>query len=207
MGAARPGPGGCDRGPDRSSPGAPRWPERDNRVVSSIGEARIIDLTRLDLTPGGGRRLEVAVAPGPLELAGQRYGLQGDPPLARIDVSRTAAGWALRLRFEARVRGPCMRCLGEASVGVAVDAREVEHPDSRDEELRSPYVSAEELDLGAWAYDALALAMPEQHLCRSDCAGLCPVCGESLNDPGPEDHAHERALDPRWEKLRELRLD
>jgi uncharacterized protein len=65
----------------------------------------------------------------------------------------------------------------------------------------------EELDLGAWAHDALALAMPEKHLCRSDCAGLCPVCGESLNDSGPEEHVHERALDPRWEKLRELRQD
>ena len=38
------------------------------------------------------------------------------------------------------------------------------------------------LDLRAWARDALALALAgEQILCRADCAGLCPVCGENLN--------------------------
>jgi uncharacterized protein len=45
----------------------------------------------------------------------------------------------------------------------------------------------------------------EQVLCRSDCAGLCPECGERL-EPG-EEHEHERPPDPRWAKLRELKLD
>ncbi|HEV7804758.1 MAG TPA: YceD family protein [Solirubrobacteraceae bacterium] len=48
--------------------------------------------------------------------------------------------------------------------------------------------------------------MPAQLLCRDDCAGLCPVCGTDLNAAGPE-HAHERAPDPRWAKLSELKLD
>jgi uncharacterized protein len=62
------------------------------------------------------------------------------------------------------------------------------------------------LDLRAWARDALALALPVQLVWREDCAGLCPVCGEDLNAAGPE-HVHERAPDPRWAKLSELRLD
>jgi PAS domain S-box-containing protein len=67
-------------------------------------------------------------------------------------------------------------------------------------------VEAEVLDLAAWARDALALALPAQVVCRDDCAGLCPLCGENLNTAGP-DHHHERAPDPRWAKLRELRLE
>jgi uncharacterized protein len=43
-------------------------------------------------------------------------------------------------------------------------------------------------------------------LCRPDCAGLCPVCGEDLNAAGP-DHAHEREPDPRWAALRDLNLN
>ncbi|HEX8086917.1 MAG TPA: YceD family protein [Solirubrobacteraceae bacterium] len=39
---------------------------------------------------------------------------------------------------------------------------------------------------------------------RDECAGLCPQCGENLND---HPHEHERAPDPRWSKLRELKLD
>ena len=61
------------------------------------------------------------------------------------------------------------------------------------------------LDLRGWARDALARARPAQLLCREDCAGLCPVCGQNLNEaPG---HAHERDPDPRWAKLRELKLE
>jgi uncharacterized protein len=87
---------------------------------------------------------------------------------------------------------------------VEVDAREVDQPGSADEELRSPYVEGDELDVRGWAHDALALAMPGQFLCRPDCAGLCPVCGVSLNDADPAEHEHGRARDPRWDKLREL---
>ena len=72
--------------------------------------------------------------------------------------------------------------------GLRIDAREVDQPRAEDEELRSPYVSDGELDVGRWANDALVLALPSQPLCRPDCAGLCAVCGESLNDADPEAH-------------------
>jgi uncharacterized protein len=98
-----------------------------------------------------------------------------------------------------------MRCLEGAAMEAEVDAREVAHEDTDDEELRSPYVSDDELDLGRWAHDAAVLAIPAQFLCRPDCAGLCPVCGESLNDADPADHEHESPHDPRWDKLNELR--
>jgi uncharacterized protein len=98
-----------------------------------------------------------------------------------------------------------MRCLDPAHPHICVDAREVDQPGDV-EELRSPYVDDDALDLHAWARDALMLALPAQLLCREDCAGLCPVCGADLNLAGPE-HAHERAPDPRWAKLSELKLD
>jgi uncharacterized protein len=67
-------------------------------------------------------------------------------------------------------------------------------------------VEGEVLDVAAWARDAFALAMPAQVVCRADCAGLCPQCGANLNEAG-SDHGHESAPDPRWAKLRELRLE
>jgi uncharacterized protein len=86
-----------------------------------------------------------------------------------------------------------------------VDAREVDRPGGG-EELSSPYLEDETLDLAGWARDAFALALPTQALCREDCAGLCTVCAADLNETGPE-HAHERAPDPRWAKLSELKLE
>jgi uncharacterized protein len=89
---------------------------------------------------------------------------------------------------------------------VEIDTREVEEPGVSDE-LRSPYFDDGELLLGKWVRDVLVLAMPARVLCREECRGLCPVCGEDLNTGDPEAHRHQEAEDPRWAKLRELRLE
>ena len=161
------------------------------------------DLAGLRLSPGEGRRLQLNVPVQALALGGERY--QADPAVvaASLEVSRmTGGGYALRLRLSAALRGPCMRCLAEASPAVEVDAREVSVPGGG-EELASPYVEGEVLELAAWARDAFALAAPAQVLCREDCRGLCPECAANLNEVGP-DHGHPRTPDPRWNRLREL---
>jgi uncharacterized protein len=125
---------------------------------------------------------------------------------AIVDLSRTTGnGYALRLRFDASLTGPCMRCLEPAAPRFHVDAREVSQP-GHGEELESPYIEDEVLDVAAWARDSLALSLPEKLLCRADCAGLCAVCGADPNEAGP-DHHHEREPDSRWAKLSELRFD
>ena len=155
------------------------------------------------LHAGEGRRLDLGVGLDPLEYGGQRYTL-GDPVVpARLDVSRTFGGYVLRLRFDARVLGPCVRCLAEAASPIHVDAREIEQAGGG-EELDSPYVDGDELDLHAWSRDALALALPARILCREDCRGLCPTCGTDLN-AAPEDHRHDEPGDVRWAALDELR--
>jgi uncharacterized protein len=174
------------------------------------------DLAGLRLSPGEGRRLKLAVPIDPVVLGVERYTAGASDRGAsdrgsasvpiELDVSRmTGGGYALRLRFAAALAGPCMRCLKEAQPTVEVEAREVDRPGAG-EELDSPYVSDETLDLAAWARDAFVLALPAKVLCREDCAGLCPVCAADLNEAGP-DHAHESAPDPRWAKLRELKLE
>jgi uncharacterized protein len=165
-----------------------------------------LDLAALRLTPGEGRRLELEVPIDGLTLGGELY--EPSPPVVpvKLEISRmTGGGYALHLSFSAALTGPCMRCLKPAAPAFEVDAREVDRP-GEGEELQSPYVEAEKLDVSDWAHDALALAGPAKILCREDCAGLCPICAADLNETGPE-HAHEQAPDPRWSKLRELKLD
>jgi uncharacterized protein len=167
----------------------------------------IFDLGRLSLSSGEGRRLQLDAPVAGFDFGGQRYGVRGAEVATVLDVSHTTTGYSLRLRFDAELEGPCMRCLEAAEHTVTVDAREIDQPGGG-EELRSPYLEGDELDLAAWVRDALALALalPTQIVCREDCLGLCPVCGENLNAAGPE-HAHESAPDPRWAALRELHLE
>lgn len=163
------------------------------------------DLGRLGLTAGEGRRFALDVDLDAFNFGGQRYEVVPPRVPVTLDVARMLhGGWSLRLRFAAQIEGPCMRCLADASPEVPVDAREIHQPGVDSDELESPYVSDDELSLTDWAHDALALALPSQIVCRPDCAGLCPECGEDLN---LHPHEHERAPDPRWAKLGELKLE
>lgn len=164
------------------------------------------ELSGLHLTTGEGRRLELAVGIDPLSLGGEKYMIEPAVVPCVLDVSRTTHhGYSPRLRFTATVIGPCMRCLGPAAPSFDIDAREIWQP-GEGEELTSPYLQREVLDLHAWARDALALGLPSALVCREDCRGLCPVCGVNLDEAGPE-HVHERQMDSRWAKLSELRFD
>ena len=162
-----------------------------------------LDVGALRLSSGEGRRLELEVPVDSFDFGGQRYAVPGEQVDATLDVSHTTTGYSLRLRFETALEGPCMRCLEPAGHAVSVDAREVDQPGGG-EELRSPYLEEDELDLRAWSRDALALMLPTQIVCRDDCAGLCPECGKDLNT---EPHEHERPPDPRWNALRALQVD
>jgi uncharacterized protein len=163
-------------------------------------------LRTLRLLPGEEQTEPVRVTVDPVTLGGQSY----IPAPAEIDaaltVQRATSGYALRLRFDTSVCGPCMRCLEQAAVSLAVDGLEYHDLDpGGDEELVSDYVIDDAVQVASWARDAIVLALPNPILCRPDCAGLCPACGRDLN---VEPHEHDgEEIDPRWaalERLREL---
>src|SRR5204863_1748399 len=116
---------------------------------------------------------------------------------------RAESDTVFEVRDKTRWHAPCHRGLADAVVDIAVSAREYQATDPESDELSTPYVANDQLDLSAWARDALVLELPDNILCRVDCAGLCPVCGRDLNvDP----HGHDdEELDSRWAALSALR--
>jgi uncharacterized protein len=165
-----------------------------------------VDLRRFRLRPGDVRREELEVETEPFFLGGQRYELVPGLVPVQLEISQASGATVFELRFDTPLSGPCMRCLGHAEVPVSVRARELHDPDAASgDELRSDYVVDDRLELSAWVRDTIALTLPEQILCRPDCAGLCPVCGKDLN---VEPHEHvDAATDPRWAALQQLRDD
>ena len=59
------------------------------------------------------------------------------------------------------------------------------------------------LDLNEALNQYLVMAMPMKLLCRPDCAGLCPSCGQNLNKKSCS--CPEHMSDPRWSKLVNLK--
>lgn len=140
----------------------------------------------------------------PLELGGQRYLPVPEDVAAELSITRASTGTLFELGFDVRLHGPCYRCLADALLELPISAREYQATSpGESEELRTPYLEDDRLDLSAWARDAIALALPLQILCRPDCAGLCPVCGKDLNAE-PHEHDEEKS-DSRWSALAELR--
>src|SRR5919106_3145974 len=110
----------------------------------------IFDIGRFGLSSGEGRRLDLDVPVDAFDFGGQHYSIPGGGVDAMLDVSHTTTGYALRLRFDTTLTGPCVRCLEDAGREISVDAREIDQPGGG-EELDSPYLDEDELDVRAWA--------------------------------------------------------
>jgi uncharacterized protein len=164
----------------------------------------VFNLRNARLRTGEQLRESVEVQLEPLLLGGQEYVPAPDPTPAELTITKATTGTVFELLFRVTLSGPCFRCLADATLEQPVNAREYQATNpGGDDELVSPYVEADNLDLSSWARDALALALPDKILCRPDCAGLCQVCGRDLNAE-PHEHEEEKT-DSRWAALEELR--
>lgn len=166
----------------------------------------MFNLRRLRLRSGEQFRDRVEVDIEPLVLGGQEYASEPAAVPADLTITKASSGTVFELSFRVRLAGPCFRCLADTALEVPIRAREYQaaNPgDGDDDDLRTPYLADDRLDLSAWAHDALALALPDKILHDPDCAGLCPECGKDLN---VEPHVHdEQRGDPRWAALEQLK--
>jgi uncharacterized protein len=163
------------------------------------------ELRTLRIRSGEQAREAVEIELEPLLLGGQAYEARPNPAPAELAVTRASSGTVLELVFDVTLEGPCFRCLVDAELPLSLRLREYDAAKPEGDEMQTEYLADDRLDLSAWAHDAIALALPDKILCRPDCAGLCPDCGKDLNVE-PHEHTEER-MDPRWEKLSELRQE
>jgi DUF177 domain-containing protein len=165
--------------------------------------ATTLNLRTIKLRSGEQFRDEREIELEPLELGGQRYLPVPQEVPAELTITRASTGTVFELAFSVRLHGPCYRCLEDAVLELPISAREYQATNPESDEMRTPYLENDRLDLSAWARDALALELPDKILCKPDCAGLCPVCGKDLNLE-PHDHG-EPEPDSRWSALAELK--
>ena len=128
----------------------------------------------------------------------------------RLHVERDGADVVVTGQIDATVPVVCSRCLEEfrSEVRPVVDARYVPKPAAdHDVELGADdldldFYQNDELNLSALIETETSLALPMKPLCRSDCRGICPVCGVNLN--ATRCACERRPPDPRLAPLRDL---
>ncbi len=103
------------------------------------------------------------------------------------------------------VRGECRRCLTTVTLPVAVDVGALfsQDPETEDDPDTYPLPrDATLVDVTPAVREELVLAAPTFLLCRDDCPGLCPRCGQDLN-AGP--CGCQPVTDSRWQGLAALK--
>jgi uncharacterized metal-binding protein YceD (DUF177 family) len=146
---------------------------------------RSFNLRQIKLRSGEEYRDEIELEQEPFELGGERYLPVPDRVPAELAITKASTGTVFELSFTSRLHGPCYRCLDDAVLDVPIAAREYQatNPEGADE-LRTPYLHDDNLDLAAWSRDAVA-------------------CGKNLNR---EPHTHDdEPTDSRWAALEALR--
>lgn len=123
--------------------------------------------------------------------------------LGTARVTRTAQGLLVQVRMQAEVMTECVRCLTDFAQPLSIDFTELYAftPHSVTESgLLVPETG--KIDLAPLVREEMLLAIPISPLCREDCKGLCPICGENLNETTC--HHDDESIDPRLSVLKAL---
>ena len=76
-------------------------------------------------------------------------------------------------------------------------------PEDEKEDIVYLHPDTDKIELDSDVRDFAILAVPMKRLCSENCKGLCPRCGENLNDGSC--NCDEKIIDPRWESLQKLK--
>ena len=140
--------------------------------------------------------------------------LELSPVRCQGSLTHTAPDFLLHadLRYEQTVA--CNRCLKpvqqvvESPIDLVLLERSRKRQATEEEQLEAQELGLVEVEGGLFdsrplVVEQVELSLPMKPLCREDCAGLCPQCGQDWNE-GRCNCVHER-VDPRWAALAVLK--
>ncbi len=159
----------------------------------------VLDITALRRRAGEMKSIQREVpAPAGLGIELIRVA-EGSPIDLDLQLESVVEGVLVTGTASADLVGECARCLVEVTDEQSFDLSELYYYPGKDAEEDANWVENDTVDLEPALRDAIVLDLPFTPLCRDDCAGLCAVCGQNLNDD--PSHSHDEPIDARWEKL------
>jgi uncharacterized protein len=148
--------------------------------------------------------------------------LQLGDDYARTVAATSVAGRASKKRGQVSLQGtinasvevPCDRCLTPVVIPVNTDfdltyipaqaaIAEPEATELQEDDLILSVYEDDSIDVDEMVREQILLALPSRQLCREDCKGLCPTCGEDLNTQSC--NCEQQEIDPRWSALAALK--
>jgi uncharacterized protein len=164
----------------------------------------VIDVRELGRRAGAVNRIQRTV-PAPEDLGTAVIGIpEGSDIDLDLQLESVMEGVYITGTATVRAVGECSRCLDPMVREDVIGLQELyRYPGDEfgDVEDELPELEDDLLDLEPTLRDSVVLSLPLAPVCREDCPGLCPQCGERLADD-PQ-HQHD-LIDPRWAALQGL---
>ena len=115
----------------------------------------------------------------------------------------------LRANYSADFEILCARCVDPVKVPLSGDFDLIFRPEAADADAGERSITADETEIGYYQESGLSLedvvreqvllSLPSRTLCTADCKGLCPRCGQNLNQA--KCSCDEAPADSRWNAL------
>jgi len=159
-----------------------------------------INLKDLKLHPGKKERFASSEKGKPGLLLGPEDSFARDVQI-EVEVENTGRDFLVSGTVSTVVNLHCARCLSAFPFAINTDFNITltsSGNKSADEEI--VYFTGDEVDISDFIDEALVLALPMIPLCKEECKGLCPVCGNNKNLSTC--NCQQEFIDPRLEKLK-----
>jgi uncharacterized protein len=177
-------------------------------------EFKVIELEREPID------FDLELAPGAVDLGGEAEQVGQLATEGQAEVIHEHRGpkdivadIRLRGKFQGKFEIPCARCVEPVQIPLGAEFDLIFRPAEADAEAPERSITAPETEIGYYQGDSLLLedvlreqvllSLPARTLCKPDCKGLCPRCGQNRNSQPC--HCDEGPADPRWEALAGLR--
>jgi uncharacterized protein len=123
-----------------------------------------------------------------------------------VRITRTAQGLFVQGNLQATIQTECVRCLTDFPQPLEIEFTELYAFSANSVTESGLFVpDSGKIDLAPIVREEMLVAIPISPICKEDCKGLCPICGENLNLTTC--HHEEEDLDPRLEVLKKLIAD
>lgn len=159
-----------------------------------------INARELLRTPGSVREIDAELAAADLGVADDRI---TGPIAVDLHVVSAIDGITVRGTISMPWQSACRRCLADVTGTAVVEVDELYQDQVGSDDAFQ--IEGDQIDLVPAVREYVVLELPDDPLCRDDCAGFCPVCGIDRNTDSCCCDSSVR--DNRWAALDELHLD
>lgn len=102
---------------------------------------------------------------------------------------------------------PCSRCLEPVTLDIRIPIRLLLSPSDKikdEEDVDHETYAGDEVDIGGYLREQIAMSLPVKVICSDECKGLCPNCGVNLNFETCD--CEKQWVDPRFAALRKFKI-